>query len=87
MLLYDGGSAAFGQAEADERPTAGVLGAKGGSAMEYIDVTIPAIIGLLAILRPQVAFVGSRASPDERRLRLMRRVGVALLAVSGLYSR
>ena len=53
--------------------------------MAYIDVTIPAIIGLLAILRPQIAFLGSSASPDERRLRLIRWVGVALLAVSALY--
>lgn len=53
--------------------------------MSYIDVAIPAIIGLLALLWPQVAFVGSRANADERKLRLIRWVGVALLVVAALY--
>ena len=53
--------------------------------MSYVDVAIPAIVGLLALLWPQVAFVGSRATPDERKLRLIRWVGAGLLVVAALY--
>jgi hypothetical protein len=53
--------------------------------MSYIDVAIPAIIGIFALLWPQVAFVGSRTSPDERKLRIIRWVGAGLLVVAALY--
>ena len=53
--------------------------------MSYIDVAIPGIIGLLALAWPQVMFVGSRAAPDEKKLRLIRRFGALLLGVAALY--
>src|SRR5438876_6012319 len=39
----------------------------GGMKMSFIDVAIPAIIGLVALVRPQIMFYGSRATPDEKK--------------------
>jgi hypothetical protein len=50
--------------------------------MSYIDVAIPAAIGLVALLWPQVAFYGSRAVPDDRKIRVIRAVGAVLLVVA-----
>jgi hypothetical protein len=53
--------------------------------MSYIDVAIPAVIGLLALIWPQAAFYGSRATPDERKIRLIRWGGILLLVVAAMY--
>jgi hypothetical protein len=59
--------------------------ATGGMRMSYIDVAIPAIMGVVALVRPQVAFYRSRATPDEKKLRLVRGIGVVLLVVAVVY--
>jgi hypothetical protein len=53
--------------------------------MAYIDVVIPAVIGLVALVRPQLMFYGSRATPDEKKIRLLRGVGVALIVAALIY--
>lgn len=53
--------------------------------MSFIDVAIPAVIGLVALVWPQAVFYGSRASPDDKKLRLIRGIGLALLVVAAIY--
>jgi hypothetical protein len=53
--------------------------------MSYIDVAIPAIIGLVALVRPQLMLYGSRATPDEKKIRMLRWVGVVLLIAALIY--
>jgi VIT1/CCC1 family predicted Fe2+/Mn2+ transporter len=53
--------------------------------MSFLDVAIPAIIGLVALVRPQIMFYGSRASSNEKRIRLIRGAGVILLAAAFIY--
>jgi hypothetical protein len=53
--------------------------------MSFIDVAIPAIIGLVALVRPQIMFYGSRVTPTEMKIRLIRGVGVILLAAALIY--
>jgi hypothetical protein len=50
--------------------------------MSYIDVAIPAIAGILALVRPEI-FI--RRPPDMRKLRLIRLFGVLLLVVAAVY--
>jgi hypothetical protein len=51
--------------------------------MSFIDVAIPG--GLVAPVWPQLMFCGSRASPDEKKIRLVRIIGVVLLVVAAIY--
>jgi VIT1/CCC1 family predicted Fe2+/Mn2+ transporter len=53
--------------------------------MSYIDVAIPAIIGLVALVWPRLMFYGSRATPDEKKIRILRGVGVALIVAALIY--
>ena len=53
--------------------------------MSFIDVAIPAIIALVALVRPQLTFYGSRATPDEKKIRMLRWVGVVLLVAALIY--
>jgi len=53
--------------------------------MSYIDVAIPAVIGLVALVRPQLMFYGSRATPDEKKIRMLRWLGVVLLVAALIY--
>ena len=53
--------------------------------MSYIDVAIPGVIGLVALVRPQVVFYGSKATPDEKKVRLIRGIGIVLLIAAGIY--
>jgi len=53
--------------------------------MSFIDVAIPAVIGLVALVRPQIMFYGSRAIPNENKIRLIRGAGVILLAAALIY--
>jgi len=53
--------------------------------MSFIDVAIPAIIGLIALVRPQIMFSGGRATPNEKKIRLIRGIGVILLAAAAIY--
>jgi len=53
--------------------------------MSYIDVALPAIIGLVALVRPQLMFYGSRATPDDKKIRMLRWIGVVLLIAAAIY--
>ena len=53
--------------------------------MSFIDVAIPGVIGLLLLAWPQALFVGSRVTATEKKLRLLRYCGGALLFVAFLY--
>jgi len=53
--------------------------------MSFIDVAIPGIIGLVLLIWPQSMFVGSRVTPDPKKLRLLRSLGVVLLLVALIY--
>jgi hypothetical protein len=53
--------------------------------MSFIDVAIPAIIGFVALAWPRAMFYGSRAAPDEKKIRLIRGGGVVLLVVAAIY--
>jgi hypothetical protein len=53
--------------------------------MSYIDVAIPAIIGAVALVWPQALFYGGRATPDEKKIRLIRRAAMALLVVAIIF--
>jgi VIT1/CCC1 family predicted Fe2+/Mn2+ transporter len=57
----------------------------GGDKMSFIDVAIPALIGLAALVWPQVMFYGSRVTPDEKKIRLIRGGGVLLLVAAAIY--
>ena len=48
-------------------------------------VAIPVIIGLVALVRPQIMFSGSRATPNEKKIRVIRGVGLILLAAALIY--
>lgn len=53
--------------------------------MSFIDVAIPGIIGFVLLIWPQSMFVGSRVTPDPKKIRLLRSVGVVLLLVAAIY--
>ena len=53
--------------------------------MSFIDVAIPGIIGLIAALWPQIVFRGSRATPDAKKIRLVRFAGVGLLVAALIF--
>ena len=53
--------------------------------MSYIDVAIPTIIGLVALVRPQLMFYGSRATADEKKIRMLRWIGVVLIIAAAIY--
>jgi hypothetical protein len=53
--------------------------------MSFVDIAIPAIIGIAMLLWPKVLFVGSRATPTEQKLRRTRYAGIALLSVAAVY--
>ena len=50
--------------------------------MSFIDVAIPGIIGIIAFVWPTLMFLGSRATPSEKKIRVIRYVGVFLLLVA-----
>ena len=53
--------------------------------MSFIDVAIPAIIGFVALVWPNVMVAGSSATPDAKKIRLIRGGGVALLVAAAIY--
>ena len=53
--------------------------------MSYIDVAIPGTIGLILLVWPRFVFLGSRVSPDEKKLLLMRKAGIALVLIASSY--
>lgn len=53
--------------------------------MSGIDIAVPAVIGLLLLAWPQCAFLGSKVTPDAKKIRLMRGFGLVLLLVAGLF--
>ena len=56
-----------------------------GTTLSYIDVAIPGMIGLILVAWPQSMFLGSRVSPDAKKIRLLRWAGVGLLLVATSY--
>jgi hypothetical protein len=58
---------------------------KGGEMMSFIDVAIPAVIGLVALVWPHAMFYGSRTTPDEKKIRLIRGAGMVLLLAAAVY--
>jgi len=57
----------------------------GGKMMSFIDVAIPAVIGLVALVWPHAMFYGSRTTPDEKKMRLIRGAGIVLLLAAPVY--
>jgi ABC-type cobalamin transport system permease subunit len=53
--------------------------------MSFIDVAIPGVIGFVALVCPEVMFAGSSATPDAKKIRLIRGGGVALLVAAAVY--
>jgi len=53
--------------------------------MSVIDIAIPAVIGLLLIAWPQCVFLGSKVTPDARKIRRMRAFGLVLLLIASLF--
>jgi hypothetical protein len=53
--------------------------------MSFIDAAIPGILGLVCAIWPRCLFLGSRATPDPKKLSLIRRAGVVLLVVAAGY--
>lgn len=53
--------------------------------MSLIDVAIPGMIGLLLLLWPQSIFMGSRVTPDAKKIRLVRTAGILLVLVATAY--
>ena len=56
-----------------------------GEMMSFIDVAIPAVIGLVALVWPHAMFYGSRTTPDEKKIRLIRGAGMVLLLAAAVY--
>lgn len=50
--------------------------------MSLIDVAIPGLVGLVVFLWPKAMFLGSRAAPTEKKIRLLKYVGAFLLLVA-----
>ena len=58
----------------------------GAQHMRQEDVVhYPAIIGLVALVWPKVMFAGSSVTADAKKIRLIRAVGVILLAAATIY--
>jgi hypothetical protein len=57
----------------------------GGKMMSFIDVAIPAVIGLVALVWPHAMCYGSRTTPDEKKIRLIRGAGIILLLAAAVY--
>ena len=53
--------------------------------MSFIDVVIPGVIGLVLLVWPESMFLGARVSPDAKKIRLLRSLGVLLLLVAVCY--
>ena len=53
--------------------------------MSYVDVAIPGLIGLVMVVWPRSIFVGSRVTPDPKKVRLIRGLGAVLLLVAIIY--
>ncbi len=53
--------------------------------MSYIDVAIPGAIGLWLLVWPRTLIYGSRVTPDKRKLRWLRIIGLVLLGVAACY--
>lgn len=50
-----------------------------------LDAAIPGVMGLVLLLWPQAMFIGSKVTPDPRRIRTLRILGTVLLAVAVVY--
>jgi len=53
--------------------------------MSVIDIAIPAAFGLLLLAWPQCVFLGSKVTPNAKKIRLMRTFGLVLLVIAGLF--
>jgi hypothetical protein len=53
--------------------------------MSFIDVAIPGILGLVLLIWPRSMFLGTRVTPNAKKIRLLRGGGVVLLLVAVVY--
>ena len=53
--------------------------------MSFVDMAIPGIVGFVLLIWPQSVFVGSRATPDPKKIRLLRSAGAVFLLVAAIY--
>ena len=53
--------------------------------MTYIDLLVPGLAGLLLLVWPQSMFLGSRLLPDEKKIMLLRGLGLTLLLVAVIF--
>lgn len=53
--------------------------------MSLTDIAIPAGFGLLLLDWPQCVFLGSKVTPDARKIRRMRAFGLVLLLIASLF--
>jgi len=53
--------------------------------LSVIDIAIPAVVGLLLVARPRFVFLGSKVTPDAKKIRLMRVFGAVLLVIAALF--
>jgi len=53
--------------------------------MSWIDIAIPGVVGLILMIWPQSMFIGAKVEPDEKRIRLLKKCGVGLLCIAGVF--
>jgi len=53
--------------------------------MSWIDIAIPGVVGLILIFRPESMFIGAKVEPDAKRIRLLKKCGVGLVAIAGIF--
>ena len=50
--------------------------------MSLIDAIIPGVFGVLLVIWPHSVFIGSKVTPDAKKLKLMRRLGGGLCGIA-----
>jgi len=53
--------------------------------MSWIDIAIPGVVGFILMIWPASMFIGAKVEPDEKRIRLLKKCGIALLAIAGVF--
>jgi len=53
--------------------------------MSILQIAIPGTMGLLLIAWPQSMFLGSKVTPDQKKIGRMRGIGALLLLVATLF--
>jgi len=53
--------------------------------MSWIDISIPGVVGLILMIWPQSMFIGAKVEPDAKRIRLLKKCGIGLVAIAGVF--